>query len=297
MDLSIYPFVVVRKRPYSLLIPLIPLIFLLVISASGGGVENLTNTVDYYFGTNISASATDLAQYNQIGANGLIPIMRLGGVTKALDAAGLKTAAGSLLRGEITPPLITFIVILITIFLGYVSFAMVSRVVLALKSGKTCYGIRGINFGTVLLSFMAALVVVLISAFSIKGFELVLLLTFGAFFAFAIPIASAGEPVLESIYKAFDFMQKKIGSLITVYILSMGIAIAAQIGFLVVFMFPLSVLDKSLVPGLELGLSLVGVLFALFYQFVICARAVYDYNKKIEYKLPPFRAIAKKIEK
>ena len=64
-----------------------------------------------------------------------------------------------------------------------------------------------------------------------------------------------------------------------------------------IFMFPLSVLDASVVPLLQLLLSLFGIIFALYYQYVVCARAVYDFTQKEpKPKMPPFTRIAKKLK-
>jgi len=300
MELALYPFTVVKKYAPALFIPLIAIIFLIGASMYGSGnteFADIQSIVDHQFGSNVSFAASDLTQYDKIGANGLIPIIRLGGITKALDAEGIQTAVVSLQHGIISPELVSFLIIFITLFLAYITYAMVSNVVFSLKNNKDPkFGIGGLNRVTVAISFCAALVVIFISSFSMVGFELVLLLNFGIFFTLAIPGAAAGQKFGESFFDAFDFFRFNLKKLVVMYLLCMGVAISAQIGLLIVFMFPLSVIDPSVVPAMKTVLSLFGIVFALFFQYVVCSRAVYDFSRKTAVTMPAMMKIAKKIK-
>ena len=159
------------------------------------------------------------------------------------------------------------------------------------------WGWKGINPATTALSLIGAFVVVFFSALSLSGFELVLLLNFGVFFLIAIPIAATGETVGESFYWAFKFLQFHLDSLVTMYLLCAGIAIATPIGLLLIFLFPLSVIQPSAVPAFNLAISLLGVSFALYYQFAVCAKEVFDNAKTTPIVKPSgFKKIGKRIK-
>ena len=72
MELSLFPFRLLRHDIRPLLIPLIPLLFLLLASAAGSGrpsFEQVKSEIDYNFGGNATFAAADLTQYNQMMAN------------------------------------------------------------------------------------------------------------------------------------------------------------------------------------------------------------------------------------
>lgn len=276
--------------------------FLIGATTWGSGFHSfseISKTVDYHFGAELNFAVSDLTQYDQIGANGLIPIIRLGGITHGIHVDEIKAAYNSLITGVPSPQLVSVIIVMITLFLGYLSYAMVSRIVLSLRNGLPVkmLGIQGITLSSTAISFCAAVVVLLIASLSMQGFELVLMLNFGVFFAIAIPHAAAGEKFGDSFFMAFDFIKFNFSRLITIYLLSMGVAIAAQIGLLIVFMFPLSVIDASVVPTMKLLLGLFGVIFALFYQFVVCSRSVYEFTRQPAPHIPAFRKVARRVRR
>lgn len=297
--ISIYPFKVLRKRIFALIIPFIPILFLLTSSlwVSGDfGYTNLLNKTDYFFGGIVYLSTTDLTQYDQLGADGLIPIMRLGGITKGVETHHFWEGIQLLGDQGFTPKISTGLIIFFTLFLGYMSYAVISRMMYSLKKGRESWGLRGINLSTIGLALLASFIVLFISSFSLYGFQLVLLLNFAVFFALSIPHAAAGEPMGESMYKAFDFIRFNLSGVVSIYLLSMGVAIAAPIGLLLIFMFPLSALDTSVVLGIKLVLSLFGITFALFYQAVVCSRESLDFSRKPETRLPALKTqMAKKV--
>jgi hypothetical protein len=291
--LALYPFSVVKNQAGSLLVTVVPVLFILVATMLANGRTGLPEVLsasDSYFGGEISLSATDLTGFDKLGANGLIPIMRLGGATKVTRFQDLAFAypAKEFLR---------FWLVSATIFLGYLTFAMISRLVFELKQAKadawSCF--RGLNVATVALSLLGTFVVMFLTSFALQGFQLVLLLNFGIFFALAIPLAAAGDGIGGSLFGALDFFRFNLSGMVQMYLLCMGAAIAAPIGLLIVFMFPLSVLDQSATVVAKLALSLFGITFALFYQYAVCARAVYDFSRKTEIHIPSYTKIGKKI--
>jgi hypothetical protein len=287
--LSLYPFAMLRKQIGLLVITAIPIIFILTAATYASGdysMQNVLGTSDRYFGGNIHLSATDLAKYDQIGGDGLIPIIRFGGVTKVVQGTPLD---------QVSQDIAKFFVVYLAVFIAYMAYAVISRSVFDSKQARASWGLRGITPSTVGLSLLGAFVVMFFSMFAMQGFQLVLLLNFGVFFALSIPIAATGESMGESLYKGFDFLRFNLSGVVQMYLLSMGAAIAAPIGLLIVFMFPLSVLDPSMAVVPQLIISLFGIAFALFYQFVVCARSVYEFTHKTKYKVPAFRKIGRKI--
>ncbi|MBI4214808.1 hypothetical protein HY546_02330 [archaeon] len=301
--MSLYPFRVLRSTFTPLLIAIVPLIFLLAASAAGSGkpsFEQIKSEIEYNFGSNASFAASDLTQYNQIGANALIPMIRLAGITKAVRADDFFQAFDDLSNARITPRLVSFTIVLLTLFLGYLAYSMVSRIIFNLKSSMPAgLGLEGITPNTVAISAIAAFVVMFISAFSLEGFELVFLLNFGVFFAIAIPAAAAGDSFGKSFFHAINFFRFNLAGFVTLYLLSFGVAIATQVGLLVIFLFPLSIVDARVVPLMKVVLTLTGIAFSLYYQFAISSNAVYDFIRKPAHKTPAFAPhnLARKIRR
>ncbi len=291
VDLSIYPFMAMKKKISLLIIPFIAIAFVILSFCWIQGsysLHSVGKATDELFGGSIELSGTDPAKYDEIGADGLIPIMRFGGITKTVNLQ-----QGIINGIEKTK----IIIVLIALVLQYLAFAVVSRTVFNMKNGINRIGTKGINSSTLLLSILAALTVVVISSFSMQGFQLVLLLNFGVIFALAIPHAAAGDSTGESFYQASEFMRFNLRGLVTLYLLCMGVAITAPIGLLLIFMFPLSVLSKEIVPYAKWGLSMLGISFALAYQFIITSRAVYDFHRKIDTKAHAFKTrLARRIK-
>jgi len=284
-DLSVYPFKLLRKRFASLIIAFVPVFFLIVASVHMAGdysVSAVNDKMNLYFGGDIHLSGTNPALYDKIGGDGLPPVMRLGGITKIIDVYSFASVGGA--------------IVFITLVLAYLSFAMVSSLVFS--HGKKHSRGFGINFATLSLAVIAALVIMVISVFSLNGFQLVLLLNFGIIFLVAVPLAANGVPLGESFYQSFNFMRYNLRKLVHIYLLSMGVAIAAPIGLLIVFMFPLSVLNASVQEVARILLSLFGITFALYYQFASASRMVYEFVKREQ--IPSnimFRSMARKIKR
>ena len=292
MELASYPFQLLRRYFAALLVPLIAIAFLIVASmvTTQTDVNSTFAIVGSHFNQNITTSATDFTKYAKIGGNGLFPIMRLGGIANNIS---FTTAFANQQQALDT------VIVFLTIFLGYLTYAMVSRLVYEHKNNSeiSFWGWKGINPATTALSLIGAFVVVFFSALSLSGFELALLLNFGVFFLIAIPIAATGETVGESFYWAFKFLQFHLDSLVTMYLLCAGIAIATPIGLLLIFLFPLSVIQPSAVPAFNLAISLLGVSFALYYQFAVCAKEVFDNAKTTPIVKPSgFKKIGKRIK-
>lgn len=298
-DLSIYPFKILRKKIYSLVIPLIPILFLLVsimLVTNEFGLDQTLEKTDFYFGGLIYLSTSDLTQYDNIGGDGLIPIIRLGGITKGASIENFDEVYNEFITMGLTPAISIKLAIFLTLFLAYLCYAMISRRVSDLKKRKESYGVQGINPPTIILSLIAAFLIMFISSFSLQGFQLVLLLNLCVFFALWIPHAAAGASLGESIYRGFNFFRFNLRGLITLYLLCMGVAIAVPVGLLLVFMFPISVLNISILPAVKLILFLFGITFTLYYQFVVCSRAALDFNRPVETKLPAFKTrMARKV--
>jgi hypothetical protein len=222
--------------------------------------------------------------------------MRLGGIANQFEVDDLVQSITALMKQEQSQQLTCALVVFFTIFFGYLAYAMVSRIVYELKGGKKPFlGLHGINPGTIFLSFLATIFIVFFASFSLKGFELILLLNFGIFFAFMLPLAASGAALGECIYQSFNILRFNLSKIVAVYLLCMGVAIAAPIALLMVFMFPLSAVDPTAVPIIKFLLSLFAIGFALFYQFVVCSRAMLDFTRRAEPRLPPYTKIARRI--
>lgn len=279
MDVSLYPFTLLREHSTALLVAFIALIFLAGSSAylyQKYQSEEIASTIDAYFGEGVNKSV-DFTAYNRLGANALPPIMRLGGVANQMSTRDLIKDMKSLFAMNFDNSLMRTLIVFFSIFLGYLSYAMVARIVHDhRRNGEYSLGAKGLNPATLALAFLATFTVVFISSFSLEGFQLILILNFGIFFTFAIPLAAVGEAFGESLYKGFKVLQNNLGDVVKMYILCMGVAIAAPVALLIIFMFPLSVVEPAVVPTVKLMLSFLGVGFALFYQYVVCSRIIFE---------------------
>jgi hypothetical protein len=285
------PFSILRRQILSLAIPLLPLLFILISFMYLSGDMHLSSALDVsdkLFGGNLYLSATDLQKYDVLGANALFPIMRLGGITKEANLSQV------FLNNPLETAKVTLI--FLAIFFGYLCYAVVSRIVFELKMGaEHSQGLLGINPATVAMSFLAAIVVLFISSFSLQGFQIVLLLNFGVFFVLAMPLAAAGAAFGESFYKAFEFMRLNLRDVVRMYLLCAGVAVSVPIGLMIIFMFPLSVLSGPATVYAKIMVMLLGLSFALFYQYVVCSRLVLDWSRKTDVRVPAFTKIGKRV--
>ncbi len=275
MDLVTYPFIMLKKKISLILLPALVICFLLSASVYFSN-EDIFSVTERFFGGEISLSATNISKYDEIGADGIIPIMRFGGITKGITTSQVVEFFSN--------PFSNIIVLLVfvSLFLQYLVFAVVSRAVFNFKNKYNSSCFKGLTFSSIALAFIASVVVFFISSFSLQGFQLVLLLNFAVIFALAIPNAAAGDSIGEALFNAFDFLRFNLRGVIRVYLLSMGVALAVPIGLLLVFTFPLSVLSPIIVPYFNILLTILGISFALVYQFIICSREVYDFHRKVE---------------
>jgi hypothetical protein len=265
----LYPLTLLRKNIAAVLIPSIPILFLVAYLVMSGGSDPdlLLERTDDYLGGTIYLSAANLTAYNDISTNVQMPIIRVGGIAD-------KTDIRELLDGS-DPA--NFLLVFSILFFAFISYAMLSRAIYNLKAtGHGSMGLEGINPAAIILSLLAVFLMVFISSFSLGGFKLLLMVSFGIYFTFSIPYAAAGEPLGESIFKAFGMLQK-IGKVIAAYVSSMGIAIMMPIGLLL-FTTPLILnLESPTVQTLlKLSLGLLSVVLALFYQMAMCATVAYE---------------------
>lgn len=297
--ISTYPFKILRKRFGLLVIPFLPILFLLVSSLYVSGdysFNNLLTKTDNYFGGVVYLSTSDLTQYDKIGADGLIPIMRLGAITKGTSIENFNDFYTELSTNGLTERVSYKFIIFLTLFFAFLAYAVISRILYDSKMGEETLGLRGVNLSSIFLSLAASLIIMFISSFSFQGFQLILLLNFAIFFTFSMPHAATGVPVGESLYRAFDFIRFNLGGAVTLYLLSMGAAIAVPVGLMLLFVVPLSAVDISIVPFLKVALLLFGITFAVFYQYIICARESLDFGRPVETRAPALKTrMAKRV--
>jgi len=266
----LYPFGVLRRKVAILAVPALPIMFLvlmLLLQGQATTPTKLLNSVDHYLGGTIYLSAANLTSYNDLSTNVLIPLIRLGGIASQTDGRDIPSGGDK-----------NFIIVFITLFLGFLSYAMVCRAVFESKiRSESFLGIAGINSATLILAFLATFLIVFISSFSLGGFKLLLVINFGLFFTFSIPYAAAGQPLGESVYDGFRFLSKNLGKVVAVYVVCMGVAIMAPIGLLL-FTTPLILNMNSVTVAtlLKIFLGLFSIIFGLFYQQALCALAIFD---------------------
>jgi hypothetical protein len=270
----IFPFKVMRKNIGLVLVPALPILFLvafLIISGANTPDSLLTET-DSYLGGTLFLSAADLTAYNDLSTNIQLPLIRLGGIAEKTDIRELIYN---------TDPA-NFILIYVVLVLAFMSYSVISRSIYNLINKNNDSGVLGINQATVILSLIAGFLVLFISSFSLAGFKLLLVIAFGTYFTFSIPFAAAGKPLGESIFQGFTFLSKNPGKVIASYLGSMGIAIMAPVALLI-FTTPLlvNVGSASVVTILKILLGLFAVIFALFYQMVLCSSAAFATKEQI----------------
>lgn len=262
------PFKVARKRIGLVFAPAIPVLFLMAYFVMVSGVSEpvaLLEQTDSYLGGTMYLSAANLTAFNELSTNVQIPIIRLGGIAEMSDIHELNSPFSA-----------NFILVFTVLFLGFISYAIVARSVSSLIKNEKKGGLLGINPGTIILSAVAAFLMIFITSFSLGGFKLLLMISFGLYFTFSIPYAAAGDPLGESIFKGFKFLSRNPGRIVASYIGCMGAAIMIPIGLLI-FTTPLILNLESVTVTtlLKLFLGLLSLILALFYQMALCAVAVF----------------------
>jgi hypothetical protein len=278
MELLLYPFKVLRRSFGSLLVPALPIVVLLgFILFFSGGVEDsseLLEKTDTYLGGSIYLSAANLTAYNEVSANIQLPLIRLGGIAESTNIT--EPLAGNYMN---------FMLAFVVLFLGFMSYAMVSRAVHSLRGDEpSSFGLSGINGPTIVISIAATLLMLFFSSFYLGGLRLLVIISFGIYITFTMPYASTGMPLGESIYRGFKFVSANMGRVVVAYIGSMGAAIMVPIGLLI-FTTPLIVnlpQEQETVGNLlKITLGLFSIVIALFYQMALCASVVFDKEDNI----------------
>jgi hypothetical protein len=270
------PVKVLRQKFFMLFVPAIPIAFLLAVIVATNGVPDnfstLLNRTDSYLAMDVHLSAANITAFDNISTDIQIPLVRLGGIAEKTD-----------IRELFSPDPFNFILIFVTLFLAFISYAMVSRAVYSMKSGApSAGGLRGITPAAIALSLVAVFLMLFVSSFSLGGFRLLLVMTFGIYFTFSIPHAAAGKPFGESILQGFMFMSQSMGKVVVCFIGCMGAALMIPIA-LVIFTAPLIMnVEPGMTVALRLVLGLLAVVFGLFYQMALCASAVFDKVEKAE---------------
>ncbi|MFH0986573.1 MAG: hypothetical protein V1911_00825 [Candidatus Micrarchaeota archaeon] len=291
--LAVYPFSVIRQNCAALAVAFIPLIILigsLGYLTNDFSVTGLANTTEKYLGANLALSASDIKQYDNIGGEGIIPLIRFGAITKGITPDDFRSMV------EFTNPFM--IVIFMSVLAAYLCYAVVSRIVYDLSRGEQSFGLRGLNFSSVAISIIAAIVFIGLSSFAMQGFQLVIMLNICVFFVLAMPHAAAGENFGECFFKAFDYLRFNLRGIIEMYLICLGAAIAIPIGLLIVFLFPLSSLNSSaatIAAGFIMSVFAIG--FALFYQFTVCSRTCYEFSRPVTARTNAYRTkLAKRVK-
>lgn len=267
-ELLLYPFRLMRKKIIVAAIPAISIVVLLAFLVLVNGVkepEPLLNATDYYLGETVYLSGANLVSFNNMSTNVQIPLIRLGIMA---EKARIQELAG--------PDPKNFIFVFTILWLGFISYAMVANSVYKIESGMgSPRGFAGINAASIILAASAAFFMLFVSSFSLGGFKLFLIISFGTYFTFSIPYAASGQPLGESIFRGFRFMSK-LGRIVESYIGCMGAAIMVPIA-LMIFTAPIimNMESQELTTLLKLVLGLFAVVFALFYQMALCAAAVF----------------------
>jgi len=271
METLLFPFKVMRKKIAVVLAPAIPIIFLLLyvaLAKEANTASELMNQTDYYLGGTMYFAVGNMTAYDALSTNIQLPIIKLGGIAEKTDIREI---------GTNTPD---FVLALMVLTFGFLSYAIVSRAVYLMSkefNTKEAGMIAGINAATVILSLLAAFLMIFVSSFTLGGFKLMLMVTFGIYFTFSIPYAATGSPLGESLFQGFKFASSGLSKIIPAYIGSMGAAIMIPIALLI-FTGPLLVnLQAGTVTTLvQLFVGLVSLVLALFYQMALCAGAVFN---------------------
>lgn len=288
VPLSLKPFLVLRQRISVIFVPFIPLLFLILVfftQFDAKDAHTLLNATDYYIGGNIHLSSADLVKYDKFGANALMPLIRLGVIAEKTSVTALFDHFPTSFPFDFE--FVNFFIVYLTLTLGFLSYAMVARVVYALRYDfKDKFGFKAVNSNSITLCLIAAGVVLLLSSFTLVGFRLMLLITFGMYFTLSIPHAALGDPVGESLYKAVKFLTTGMGEMVQMYINCMGAAILTPVALLIFFLPLLLNLEQSpFTDMLMMLLGLFSVVFALFYQAALCSSVIYDFREDLEKKV------------
>lgn len=268
MDTLLSPFSVLRRNIAIVFAPAIPILFLLAFLVFSQGVHtssSLLDATDSYLGMTVHLSAANILAFDNISTDIQIPLIRLAGIAEKTDIRELFSSDQS-----------NFFVVFTVLFLGFISYSMVSRVVYSIKKNeRSIFGLRGINPASIVLSLLAAFLMLFIASFSLGGFKLLLVITFGIYFTFSIPFAASGQPVGESIFQGFKFMSHT-SKIVTCFLGSMGAAVMVPIALLI-FTAPLiiNMESTSMTNILKLAIGLFAVVFGLFYQMALCASEVF----------------------
>lgn len=274
------PLKVLRKSFGSILVPSIPILFLVmyILSAEGGvaGPTDLMVKTDYYLGGNMYLAAANLTAYQELSTNIQIPLIRLGGIAE-------RTNISAILGG---PGTAEFIMAFTVLFFGFLSYAMVARVVHSLQTDKhEMFGFAAINGASIVLSVLGAFLMLFFASFYLGGLKLLVVVGFGIYFTFSIPFAAIGQPLGESMYKGFKFVSSGMSRIVASYLACMGASVMIPIGLLL-FTTPLIVnlpaSQTGLATLLRVFLGLFSVVAALFYQMSICATAIFGLEEPKE---------------
>jgi len=271
MDPLLFPFMLLRRKIAVILAPVIPILFLLlyiVFAKDTTTSSGLMNQTDYYLDGTMYFAIGDLMSYDNLSTNLQLPLIKLGGIAERADIRDIGTNSPD------------FMLALMVLTFGFLSYAVVARAVYLMNkepNTKEAGMIAGINIATIILSLVAALLMIFVASFTLGGFKLMLMLSFGIYFTFSIPYAAAGRPLGESLFQGFSFASSKLGKIVPAYIGSMGAAIMVPIALLM-FTGPLLVnLESTTVTTLvKLSVGLFSLVFALFYQMALCAEAVFN---------------------
>jgi len=269
-SLILAPFTVMRKKIWLVFVPAIPILFLLAFMVTFQGINDtasLLNQIDYYLGGDLHLSAADLTTYHNVSTNIQLPIIRLGGIAEKTNITEL-----------LSPDPTNFVMIFIVLFLAFLSYAVIARGVYSVMSNQKVNALGGINLASIVLCIAAAVAILFISSFSLAGFKLLLIISFGIYFTFSIPYTAAGQPLGESLFQGFKFISAQLGKIVTSYIGGMGAAMMVPIALLI-FTTPLLInMEPAVGNMLKIILGLLSVVIALFYQMALCAAAVFQEN-------------------
>ncbi len=275
------PFKVLRRSAGAALVPGIPIVCLLLYIVAMRGVTDPTAmmlTTDSYLGGNMYLAAADLTAYNNLSTNMQMPIIRLGGIAEKSNFMSFMDG-----RSDITEFMFTFLVL----FLGFLSYAMICRVIYSsLKGSPEMFGGKGITPASLALSAIAAFLMLFFASFYLGGLKLLVVISFGIYFTFAMPFAALGMPLGESMFRGFKFVGSGMSSMIICYIGCMGAAVMVPVA-LWIFLSPLVVnlpaSQAAVGTLLKVFLGLFSVVFALFYQMALCAEVAYAAAAKEEH--------------
>lgn len=284
METLLLPFKILSKNVAAVLIPAIPIIFLIAfLMTSDGGIQSsgeLLEKTDFWLAGDIKLSSANITAYSEISTNVQLPLIRIGGIAEKTNINEI----GSSNFGN-------FHIAFIVIFLTFISYAMISRIAYAQAVGESSFfGLSGINKASVALAFLSAFFTIFFSSFYVGGLKLLIVINFGLFFCFFMPYAASGRPLGSSIYKGTMFYWGTMGKVVAAYVGGMGVAILAPI-VLLSLIAPLIVNlppeQATLATYMKIFLGLFAIVFGLFYQMALCASIVFEKDdEKVEKEEP-----------